>query len=149
MGDAFANGLTFTAAMAKGIERIMVDGGASYTLTLDNATNSSTMIVDGSSLGDLDSLKLDGSRETSNSFTLLGGLGSDTMIGGAASDVLVGNFGADSLVGGKGSDTASFQNSFEAVTVDLNLKTAQVGTGGDDATGDTLVSIEKSAGHRF
>jgi len=149
MGEAFTNGLTFTAAMAKGIEKIEVFGGASYILTLDNATNSSTMVVDASSLGTQDLFKLDGSRETSSSFTLLGGLGSDTMIGGAASDVLVGNFGADSLVGGKGSDTAGYQNSFEAVTVDLNLKTAQVGTGGDDATGDILVSIENLRGTDF
>jgi Ca2+-binding RTX toxin-like protein len=147
-GD-FSLGLTLAAATAQGIEKIEAIGGWSYVLRLDNATNSSSMIVDASTLNLNDTFKLDASKETFHSFTLLGGLGNDTMVAGAGSDILVGNFGADSLVGGKGSDTAGYQNSFEAVNIDLNLKTAQLGTGTDDASGDILVLIENLRGSDF
>jgi len=146
-GD-FSAGLTLAAATARGIERIEAIGGTGgYVLRLDNATNSSSLIVDASSLSDFDIFRLDGSKETINALTVFGGLGNDTIIGGGGADVLVGNFGADSLVGGKGSDTAGYQNSFEAVTVDLSLKTAQVSVG--DAAGDILVSIENLRGTDF
>lgn len=74
--------------------------------------------------------------------------GNDTLLGGAGHDTLAGGAGADSIDGGTGSeDTASYSDSTAAVTVDLNLATAQVS--GGYASGDILTDIANLIGSDF
>ncbi|CAO4163445.1 DUF642 domain-containing protein [Methylorubrum populi] len=78
---------------------------------------------------------------------LTGDANDNRIIGGSGNDTLQGGVGADTLEGGLGSDTASYASSAVAVTVDLNLTTAQVSTG--DASGDILIGIENAVGSAF
>jgi Ca2+-binding RTX toxin-like protein len=72
-----------------------------------------------------------------------GGYGSDSFYGNDGDDVLEGGGHGDRLDGGVGVDTARYVRSASAVTVDLNLSTAQ---SGGDAAGDTLFGIENLVG---
>jgi Ca2+-binding RTX toxin-like protein len=72
-----------------------------------------------------------------------GGYGSDSFYGNDGDDVLEGGGHGDRLDGGAGIDTARYVRSASAVTVDLNLSTAQAG---GDAAGDTLFGIENLVG---
>jgi len=73
----------------------------------------------------------------------------DTLLGDGNDNVLEGGGGADLLDGGAGKDTASYSASSAAVLVDLNLAVQAGGGAGNDAVGDTLVSIENVAGSAF
>jgi Ca2+-binding RTX toxin-like protein len=77
--------------------------------------------------------------------TLTGSSGANILNGGVGNDVLAGLGGADVLHGGAGQDTASYAASGAGVTVDLSTGTAS----GGDATGDTLISIERLLGSGF
>ena len=90
---------------------------------------------------------------------LKGGGGSDTLYGdgiddtdamfpiegGSGNDVLKGGGGADILHGGIGMDTAAYNDSPEGVTVSLYSGY----TGGGDAAGDVLYSIENLTGSDY
>lgn len=73
---------------------------------------------------------------------LNGGTGDDKLYGGAGNDILEGGKGADLIDGGEGFDTVSYASSASAVTIDLANNTVT----GNDAAGDTLVSIENAEG---
>lgn len=73
---------------------------------------------------------------------LFAGMGDDTIIAGAGDDAIIGGEGADQIDGGAGTDYVGFQDSSEAVTVNL-----ETGTGvGGDAEGDTYVNVENVRG---
>ena len=76
---------------------------------------------------------------------LFGDEGDDTLQGGAGNDYLMGGAGADVLDGGDGIDEVNYHSSESAVTIDLSSQTA----GGDQADGDTLISIESARGSHF
>ncbi|MCK7616264.1 hypothetical protein [Roseibium sediminicola] len=76
-----------------------------------------------------------------NDFLDGGGAG-DLLYGEAGDDILVGGAGADYLSGGGGYDTADYSTSDAGVAINLAADYAN----GGDATGDTLVSIEKLIG---
>jgi Ca2+-binding RTX toxin-like protein len=65
--------------------------------------------------------------------------GNDQIYGGSGDDTLNGGLGADYLDGGEGSDFVYYTTSTAAVVISLAAGTAS----GGDATGDTLVNIEK------
>src|SRR6185312_13779013 len=138
-------GLVFKATTAINIEEILLqDGSFTYNLKLDNATNTTGLIVDGSALTLGHQLILNGGAETSSNLTAIGGAGNDSILGGAGADVFTGGAGADTLSGGKGSDTASYAGS-AAVVIDLTTKGGiQTGTG--DENGDVLIAIENVTG---
>lgn len=73
---------------------------------------------------------------------LSGSIANERFNGGLGNDTLIGAGGADQFFGEDGDDTASYENSTEAVTV--NLATG-IATGGD-AEGDTFDSIENLTG---
>lgn len=76
---------------------------------------------------------------------LIGDNGVNRLEGGAGNDVLIGGLGADVLVGGAGSDTASYEENWGAVFVNLTL-----GQGfGNAAQGDTYEGIENVTGGVF
>jgi len=142
-GD-YSKGLTFKAATAINIEEIQLLDGFTYNLKLDNATNSTGLIVDGSALTLGNRLILNGGAETSSALTAMGGADNDSILGGAGADIFTGGAGADTLSGGKGSDTASYAGS-AAVVIDLTTKGGlQTGTG--DENGDVLIAIENVIG---
>jgi Ca2+-binding RTX toxin-like protein len=143
-GD-YSAGVTLEAATIVNFEKITLVDGNSYALTLNDATNTSTLLVKGNKLT-ATTLFLDGSAETKSSLTAFGGNGDDTLIGGAGSDVLRGDGGADILTGGAGSDTVSYTTSGSGVTVDL---TDNGNNAGGDALGDTLTGIENITGSDF
>lgn len=82
---------------------------------------------------------------------LLGQQGNDVLIGGAADDTLIGGNGADTLIGGSGRDLASYSDSLSAVVVNLSgsIATVRFLTGGGNADGDKLSSIEIIQGSAF
>ncbi|MDY0870996.1 type I secretion C-terminal target domain-containing protein [Dongia rigui] len=145
-GD-YSAGVTFAAATMIAVERIELAAGHDYKFVLDNATNATTLTVDGSALGSGNSLYLDGSAEKSSPLIATGGAGMDTLIGGGGNDVLTGGDGADSLTGGLGIDVANYADSSQGVTIDLTLAGAQGGTG--DGSGDVLQGIEDLIGSSY
>ena len=76
---------------------------------------------------------------------LSGGDGDDYLVGGDGDDYLIGGLGADVLVGGNDTDTASYEDNWGGVAVNLTL-----GQGfGNAAQGDTYDSIENLVGSVF
>ena len=65
---------------------------------------------------------------------LRGLAGDDTLQGGTGSDTLEGGLGADYIQAGSGRDVATYENSYSAVWVDLDIKEAF----GGEAEGDTF-----------
>ena len=78
--------------------------------------------------------------------TLLGGVGNDSLSGGDGNDTIEGGYGIDTIIGGAGSNTASYASSGNAVTINLNLTTAQ---SGGDAQGDILSGIQSAIGSAY
>jgi len=78
-----------------------------------------------------------------------GAEGDDTLYGGDGDDYLRGDAGGDILDGGAGYDKASYVGSSEGVTVDLSATVAAERAFGGEATGDTLISIERLEGSDF
>jgi Ca2+-binding RTX toxin-like protein len=75
----------------------------------------------------------------------IGTLGANRLDGADGNDILVGSVGADQLVGGNGTDTASYEDNWGAVFINLNI-----GQGfGNAAQGDTYDSIENVNGSIF
>ena len=68
---------------------------------------------------------------------IFGGAGTDTIEGGDGDDIIEGGAGADVLDGGAGLDLLSYENSADAVTIDLAFGTAS----GGDATGDSYTNV--------
>jgi Ca2+-binding RTX toxin-like protein len=145
-GD-YSAGVTFAPTTMIAVERIELAAGNDYKFVLDNATNATTLTVDGSALGSGNSLFLDGSAEKSSPLIAIGGASADTLIGGGGNDVLTGGDGADTLTGGLGIDVATYADSSLGVTIDLTLAGAQGGAG--DGTGDVLQGIENLVGSSY
>ena len=101
-----------------GIESISVNnryssdpGSApSYIFVLDNGNvlEGDTLIVNGSSLKEDQSIAVDGSWVVDGNLILFGGAGGDILIGGAGADLLVGGGSPDLLAGGCGADIFRF-----------------------------------------
>lgn len=75
---------------------------------------------------------------------LFGGAGADDLYGGTGRDVLDGGAGADLIYGGDGIDTVDYSANSTAIVVDGGRV-----TGGGDAAGDRLDSIESVIGSAF
>ena len=80
-GD-YSGGLVFGATTVTNVEKFELAAGNSYNLTLNDATNGSGLIVDGSALGSGETLTLNGAAEKSAALTALGGADNDTITGG-------------------------------------------------------------------
>jgi Ca2+-binding RTX toxin-like protein len=89
---------------------------------------------------------------------LVGYAGDDQLFGGNGDDSFEGGLGADRLDGGannasdagpQAGDTARYVRSAAAVSVDLNIATAQGGATGADSVGDILIGIENVVGSSF
>ncbi|MFI0847504.1 calcium-binding protein [Mesorhizobium sp. IMUNJ 23232] len=87
----------------------------------------------------------DGFFADNGSNTIFGGAGNDFVLANGGNDVIVGGAGGDTISGGDGADIASYEGSNVGVVV--NLLTGN--TGGGDATGDILSSIENLRGSSF
>ncbi|WP_282058857.1 calcium-binding protein [Lentibacter algarum] len=93
-------------------------------------------------IGDFDAY-LTGDNEDNR---LTADTGDDTLDGQGGNDTLSGGEGDDTLIGGNGTDTASYTSAKAAVTVSLELTTAQNTFG---AGIDTLTTIENLTGSNF
>ena len=151
--------LAFGATTAINIEEIILAGGFSYALTLNDAITAGDLVVNASGLGALETLRLTGSSDKS-ALDVTGGDGNDTIVGGAAGDTLRGGAGNDSLgggtganifAGGVGNDTMTGGAGIDTVdygfstAITVNLSKAVQG-GGGDAAGDQLSAIENVIG---
>ena len=76
---------------------------------------------------------------------LWGDEGDDRLSGGSGNDLLQGGVGADRLDGGAGVDTMAYNESDEAVTVDLEAGTGKRG----HAEGDVIVQVENVLGSDY
>src|SRR5262249_56624726 len=107
-GDyAGPNAVTLGATTVLNVETFVFAANNDYSLTLNAATNSVGLTIDGSALNAGDNLAIDGSLETASAFTFLGGAGDDSFKGGAGKDTFIGGDGADTLVGGGRGDTVT------------------------------------------
>ena len=77
--------------------------------------------------------------------TLVGGDGDNRIEGGEGDDILKGLLGADILEGGEGIDTVNYEDSIEAVVIDLAEGIAE----GGDAEGDVIREIENITGSAY
>lgn len=82
---------------------------------------------------------------TTGDNVLRGLAGNDTLYGRAGDDVIEGGAGADTLYGGDGKDVLSYENSSEAVFVDMSTRQAL----GGDAAGDVFSEFESVRGSKF
>jgi len=139
----YLGGVLFGATTVTNVETFVFAAGNDYSLTLNAATNSVGLKIDGSALGAGDNLTIDGSLETTSAFTFIGGAGNDSFKGGAGKDTLTGGSGLDTLIGGAGIDTVTYASA-GAVIVDLATN-----ANGGDAAGDKLSLIETIIGSDF
>ena len=135
-GD-YSLGVAFNATTVTNVEAFALADGHDYKLTLDDASNSTGLTIDGSALSAPHALTLDGSAETSASLTALGGGGDDALKGGAGNDALTGNDGADTLTAGSGNDTLDGGAGADTLNLAGNLTAADRIDGGADQ--DTLL----------
>jgi Ca2+-binding RTX toxin-like protein len=82
----------------------------SYDLVLANGNVTGSLIVNGSSLGDNQTVSVNGSAVTGGTLTLYGGAGEDSLTGGAMGDRIEGGWGGDQLRGGAGADTFVYRS---------------------------------------
>ncbi|HEU0116629.1 MAG TPA: calcium-binding protein, partial [Thermomicrobiales bacterium] len=97
-GD-YSAGVIFGATTAINVETFSFAAGNDYKLTLNAATNASTLTIDGSALGAGDTLSVDASAEPTSGFNFIGGAGADKFVGGGGADTFVGGLGADTFTG--------------------------------------------------
>jgi Ca2+-binding RTX toxin-like protein len=149
----YASGVTFQTDTMHGVDKIVVNGGNDYKLTLNDATISSGIkfTVDGHLLGANDTLTVDDSAETNGLLTVTGGDGADSIVTGAAADHVSGGDGNDIIDGGGGRDTLAGGGGNDSITAGTGIDTVQGGDGDDQiyfgsdfSTGD---SVDGGAGN--
>jgi Ca2+-binding RTX toxin-like protein len=93
------------------------DGEFDYSITWNDALLAAgqTITINGSRLGENESMTIIGTRETDGAFRLFGGGGADDLRGGAGNDLIVGGAGADALSGGGGNDVFRFQSASDSL----------------------------------
>jgi Ca2+-binding RTX toxin-like protein len=121
--------IAFQGTETTGIERLRLISGSdicfgapaqsfSYTLQLadGNVGEGATLTVDGSALGGVETVTVDGSLESNAALVLLGGGAADELRGGTGNDRLNGGSGVDELAGGAGNDTYVVDSAQDAIT---------------------------------
>jgi Ca2+-binding RTX toxin-like protein len=143
------------------VETLKLNDGLSVSLSSILIATSTTQLVgtagDDLMLGQTGTLADNLSGGDGND-VLVGYAGNDLLYGGNGDDVFEGGLGADTMDGGANSpssagpgagDTARYVRSASAVSINLNLATAQAGTAGSDSIGDILVGMENVVGSNF
>ncbi len=111
-GD-YSGGLVVTALMLANFEAMQMTAGNSYDITFKDGANStlSSFLIYGLNLIGGNTLRFDGSQETTSGFQIYGGGGDDRLTGGEANDSFVLYYsggGVDFVSGRGGSDIFSF-----------------------------------------
>ncbi len=108
-GD-YSAGMTVPGAALVSVENLILGGGFSYRLVLNDASVAAgtTLTVDASELDSTHTLNFNGAHETDGSFFLIGGDGADILTGGAGADTFESGLGNDKITGGGGADTFIF-----------------------------------------
>lgn len=118
------NGSGFSASTLRTVESIGLlsasdttygrggDGEFDYSITWNDAllVAGQTMTINGSRLGEQETMTFIGSSELEGAFRLFGGSGADDLRGGAGNDLINGGAGGDGLRGGDGNDTFRYQS---------------------------------------
>lgn len=147
-----ATSLVFGAKTMANIEKITLNPGFSYNLTLNNASLASgkSLKIDGSALNAPTTyLSLDGSAETKGALILIGGTGDDTLLGGGGSDIITGGAGNNVLGAGSGGK--------DQITGGTGYETIRLGAGfdandkidGGDGSDQVLLDGDYKAGVHF
>ncbi len=140
-------GVTLSATTITNVEQIDLIGN-SYKLVLNDATATTALKVDGSTLAAGQVMIIDGAAETGAALTLLGGAANDTLGGGAGDDVLSGADGNDTLTTGAGMDTVSGGAGNDTIVLAGNLTAADAIDGGS-GTDTVTLNGNYSAGVAF
>jgi Ca2+-binding RTX toxin-like protein len=119
-----------------------------FVLADGNVAPGGTLIVNASSLGAGQLMKLDGRDVHDGNLLVFGGAGHDTLTGGDGADVLIGGGRSDALTGGGGADTFRYDSVSDSTVatpdligdfqtrldrIDLGRIDADAGTAGDQA----------------
>jgi Ca2+-binding RTX toxin-like protein len=114
-GD-YSAGLAFNATTMVNVEQIVLDASFSYNFTTADATVAAgaSLTFDGSRLGPLDTLTVNGAAESDGLLILKGGAGNDVLTGGNGGNTFTGGLGADLAVGGTGTDTFVYMHAAES-----------------------------------
>jgi VCBS repeat-containing protein len=88
------------------------DGEFDYSLTWNDAMlgDSRLITINGSRLGENESMFFDGRGEMDGQFRLFGGAGGDDLLGGVGNDLILGGLNGDRLSGGGGNDVFRYQS---------------------------------------
>jgi Ca2+-binding RTX toxin-like protein len=135
-GSAAVN-VTLGAATITNVEQIELTG-SSTKLVLNDATATSALKIDGSTLAAGQAINIDGAAETSAALTLLGGAGNDALGGGAGNDMLSGGGGNDAITTGAGIDTVGGGDGNDSILLAGNLTAADAIDGGNGTDAVTL-----------
>ncbi|HYG49138.1 MAG TPA: hypothetical protein VD846_14500 [Allosphingosinicella sp.] len=108
LGD-YSFGTTLGATTLNNVERVslLTSGLVPYWLVTHDANVAAGQVleIDGSGLGEFETLQFWGQAETNGAFHITGGAAMDVMFGGAGNDVFIGGEGSDRFFGGGGSDS--------------------------------------------
>ncbi len=101
-GD-YSAGITFSGDTFDEIEnigKIQFEAGHNYKLTFSGGGNNEKLILDGSALGAANSVNLDASLDSTDSFYMVGGAGNDTLHGGGTTTYFdISQGGTDTVTG--------------------------------------------------
>ncbi|HEY2069671.1 MAG TPA: calcium-binding protein [Rhizomicrobium sp.] len=114
-GD-YSAGLAFTATDLQNIQKLVLEHGNDYHVSLDaaNDTNGNTMTIDGRDLHAADSLTFDGTAVAGN-LAIDGGAGADVLQGGTGTlNVFNGGAGADRMTAGGGTDHFVYESAADS-----------------------------------
>ena len=138
-----ANALTLGAGNLTGVEVVSLLAGFDYTVTTldDLLTTGQRLTVFGGGLGAGDNFSFDGSAETSGSFLVYGGFGTDVLTGGGGNDGFsfgAGRFnaGTDVINGGSGTDQVALNGYTGAISGAnfISIETIVLASGSNSVT---------------
>jgi Ca2+-binding RTX toxin-like protein len=121
-GD-YSAGVVFSADTLVNVEKILLGGGHSYSLTTNDATVAAgqQLTVAAGNLGAASILTFNGAAESDGSFVITGGAGDDVIAGGHGADTLNGGGGSDDLTGGLGADRFVYGTAAASTSIDYDI----------------------------
>jgi Ca2+-binding RTX toxin-like protein len=146
-GD-YSAGIVFASTTMINVESMQFIGAFDYKLTLDDATATPIMNINGNGITGGHHLYLDASAEADAMLLITGSKSGDVIFGGGGNDKITANGGDDTIHGGGGNDQITVQNSLTATDrIDGGTEYDTLVLSGDYSAGvtfdaDTMTNVE-------